>query len=194
MEKRESKENVDLISSPPKRNKREIKEPLLDENPDRFCIFPIKHHAVWEQYKKAEASFWTGNSTPFALFNVSSLVEEVDLSGDVRDWERLSHDEQHFIKYVLAFFAASDGIVIENLASRFLKEVQIPEVNPLNFEFAFRRSRLGRSIAFNWRLRISTLKCTVSCWRLIYVMVRRRINSSMQFRPSQPSRKRPNGH
>eukprot|EP00210_Caulerpa_lentillifera_P009031 g8619.t2 len=113
MEKRESKENVEFISSPSKRTKHETKEPLLDDNSERFCIFPIKYDSVWEFYKKAEASFWT--------------VEEVDLGGDVRDWERLSADEQHFIKHVLAFFATSDGIVIENLAARFLKEVQIPE-------------------------------------------------------------------
>jgi len=111
MEKRVEKENVD---SPSKRHRAsKVNEPLLDENPSRFCIFPIKYDSVWEFYKKAEASFWT--------------VEEVDLSADVKDWERLTPDEQHFIKHVLAFFAASDGIVIENLASRFLKEIQIPE-------------------------------------------------------------------
>lgn len=88
-------------------------EPLLQDNPDRFCMFPIKYHEVWEMYKKAEASFWT--------------AEEVDLTGDMKHWESLSDDEKHFIKHVLAFFAASDGIVIENLAVRFLKEVQIPE-------------------------------------------------------------------
>ncbi|KAH7282909.1 hypothetical protein KP509_35G052900 [Ceratopteris richardii] len=88
-------------------------EPLLIENPQRFCMFPIKYPAVWEMYKKAEASFWT--------------AEEVDLSSDQVHWETLTQDEKHFISHVLAFFAASDGIVLENLAVRFMKEVQIPE-------------------------------------------------------------------
>ncbi|KAI5061011.1 hypothetical protein GOP47_0023516 [Adiantum capillus-veneris] len=88
-------------------------EPLLVENPQRFCMFPIKYPAVWEMYKKAEASFWT--------------AEEVDLSTDQSHWESLHDDEKHFISHVLAFFAASDGIVLENLAVRFMKEIQIPE-------------------------------------------------------------------
>ncbi|CAD7695198.1 unnamed protein product [Ostreobium quekettii] len=88
-------------------------EPLLDENPDRFCMLPIRYQEVWEMYKKAEASFWT--------------AEEVDLSHDKTHWESLRENEKHFIKHVLAFFAASDGIVLENLAMRFLGEVQIPE-------------------------------------------------------------------
>lgn len=76
-------------------------EPLLRENPRRFVIFPIEYHDIWQMYKKAEASFWT--------------VEEVDLSKDLGDWEKLKPDEKHFISHVLAFFAASDGIVNENL-------------------------------------------------------------------------------
>jgi ribonucleoside-diphosphate reductase subunit M2 len=88
-------------------------EPLLRENPHRFVLFPIQHHRVWEMYKKAEASFWT--------------AEEVDLSQDASHWSSLTDDERHFIKHVLAFFAASDGIVAENLAGRFMKEVQIAE-------------------------------------------------------------------
>jgi len=88
-------------------------EPLLAENPQRFCMFPIKYPQIWEMYKKAEASFWT--------------AEEVDLSQDLPHWEGLSSDEKHFVSHVLAFFAASDGIVLENLAGRFMKEVQVPE-------------------------------------------------------------------
>jgi len=88
-------------------------EPLLAENPQRFCMFPIKYPEIWEMYKKAEASFWT--------------AEEVDLSEDTQHWEALTGDEKHFITHVLAFFAASDGIVLENLAGRFMKEVQVPE-------------------------------------------------------------------
>eukprot|EP00457_Paulinella_chromatophora_P006377 gb/GEZN01006395.1/.p1 GENE.gb/GEZN01006395.1/~~gb/GEZN01006395.1/.p1 ORF type:complete len:403 (-),score=87.33 gb/GEZN01006395.1/:459-1550(-) len=95
----------------PKTNKDE--EVLLKENADRFVLFPIQHRPIWEMYKKHEASFWT--------------AEEIDLSHDIKDWDSLSNDEQHFIKHVLAFFAASDGIVLENLAGRFIKEVQIPE-------------------------------------------------------------------
>lgn len=89
-------------------------EPILAENKSRFVLFPIKHPEVWQMYKKAEASFWT--------------AEEIDLSPDLADWEnKLNDDERHFIKHVLAFFAASDGIVNENLAEQFLKEVQIAE-------------------------------------------------------------------
>lgn len=91
-----------------------IAEPILEENKDRFVLFPITQRAIWEMYKKAEASFWT--------------AEEIDLSMDIRDWEeRLNNDEKHFIKHVLAFFAASDGIVNENLAVNFMSEVQYPE-------------------------------------------------------------------
>jgi ribonucleoside-diphosphate reductase beta chain len=88
-------------------------EPLLLENKKRFVLFPIQHPEIWKMYKQAEASFWT--------------AEEIDLAPDLKDWERLSSGEQHFIKHVLAFFAASDGIVNENLAERFLSEVQVPE-------------------------------------------------------------------
>ncbi|GER38910.1 ribonucleoside-diphosphate reductase small chain [Striga asiatica] len=88
-------------------------EPLLAPNPDRFCMFPIQYPQIWEMYKKAEASFWT--------------AEEVDLSGDLRHWSTLTDGERHFVKHVLAFFAASDGIVLENLAGRFMKEVQVSE-------------------------------------------------------------------
>ncbi|XP_028733529.1 ribonucleoside-diphosphate reductase subunit M2 isoform X2 [Peromyscus leucopus] len=88
-------------------------EPLLRENPHRFVIFPIKYHDIWQMYKKAEASFWT--------------AEEVDLSKDIQHWEALKPDERHFISHVLAFFAASDGIVNENLVERFSQEVQVTE-------------------------------------------------------------------
>jgi ribonucleoside-diphosphate reductase beta chain len=89
-------------------------EPILQENKDRFVLFPIKHKEIWEMYKKAEASFWT--------------AEEIDLEADLHHWEhKLTDDERHFIKHVLAFFAASDGIVNENLAINFMNEVQYPE-------------------------------------------------------------------
>jgi ribonucleoside-diphosphate reductase beta chain len=89
-------------------------EPILKENKDRFVMFPIQHSDIWEFYKKAEASFWT--------------AEEIDLGADLWDWEnKLNDDERHFIKHVLAFFAASDGIVNENLAENMLREVQYPE-------------------------------------------------------------------
>lgn len=89
-------------------------EPLLESNPLRFVLFPIEHVDVWEMYKKHEASFWT--------------AQEIDLSRDYDDWDNLNTNEKHFIKYVLSFFAASDGIVVENLCNRFLKEIEIPEV------------------------------------------------------------------
>jgi len=88
-------------------------EPLLKENANRFVLFPIQYDDIWRMYKKAEASFWT--------------AEEVDLSKDMKDWEGLQSDERHFISHVLAFFAASDGIVNENLVERFAQEVQVPE-------------------------------------------------------------------
>jgi len=92
---------------------RDADEPMLQDNEDRFCLFPIKEAEVWRMYKQAEASFWS--------------AEEIDLSYDYRDWVNLTENEQHFISHVLAFFAASDGIVLENLGLRFLKEVQMPE-------------------------------------------------------------------
>tara|TARA_Y100000385_G_scaffold123201_1_gene128093 strand:- start:2878 stop:3921 length:1044 start_codon:yes stop_codon:yes gene_type:complete len=92
----------------------EIEEPILKENPNRFVLFPIQHADIWKMYKKQEASIWT--------------AEELDLSPDLLDWEnKLNDDERFFIKHVLAFFAASDGIVNENLAENFLSEVQYTE-------------------------------------------------------------------
>tara|TARA_Y100001958_G_C21224551_1_gene549950 strand:+ start:921 stop:1895 length:975 start_codon:yes stop_codon:yes gene_type:complete len=88
-------------------------EPLLNENENRYVIFPIKHEPFWEMYKRAEANFWT--------------AEELDLSKDHNDWEKLNESEKHFIKHVLSFFAASDGIVNENLVERFSQEVKILE-------------------------------------------------------------------
>ena len=88
-------------------------EPILQENKDRFVLFPIKHHDIWDWYKKSEASFWT--------------AEEIDLSADFGHWENLNEGEKHFVKNVLAFFAASDGIVNENLAENFVSEVQYTE-------------------------------------------------------------------
>jgi len=91
-----------------------VEEPILKDNKDRFVIFPIKHDDIWKFYKKAEASFWT--------------AEEIDLQQDLSDWHnKLNDNERHFIKHVLAFFAASDGIVNENLAENFVSEVQYPE-------------------------------------------------------------------
>lgn len=91
----------------------EAEEPILKENKDRFVLFPIQHNDIWQFYKQAEASFWT--------------AEEIDLSQDQVDWENLNDGERHFISHVLAFFAASDGIVNENLAENFVSEVQYTE-------------------------------------------------------------------
>ncbi len=89
-------------------------EPILQENPNRFVIFPIQHHDLWEWYKKQQACIWT--------------AEEIDLHQDLTDWEAsLNSDERYFIKHILAFFAASDGIVNENLAENFVNEVQYSE-------------------------------------------------------------------
>lgn len=90
-----------------------VVEPILEENKNRFVLFPIKHDDIWEFYKMAEASFWT--------------AEEIDLSQDMKDWTGMTDGERHFISHVLAFFAASDGIVNENLAEHFVSEVQYTE-------------------------------------------------------------------
>jgi ribonucleoside-diphosphate reductase beta chain len=88
-------------------------EVLLRENKDRFVLLPIKYPEIWEMYKKTEASFWT--------------AEEIDLSDDQKHWDNLNDGERHFISHILAFFSASDGIVNENLAVNFMREVQLPE-------------------------------------------------------------------
>jgi len=90
-----------------------IPEPLLTENPNRYVMFPISDNEIWCHYKKMMDCFWR--------------AEEIDLSKDLQHWKTLNKDEQHFIKHVLAFFAGSDGIVLENLGQRFLSEVQLPE-------------------------------------------------------------------
>ena len=101
-------------------------EPLLSSASHRFALFPIEHREVWAMYKKQVASFWT--------------VEEVDLAADRKDFERMPPDEQHFIKHVLAFFAGSDSIVADNLATRFMKDVQIPEARAF---YAFQAAMEG---------------------------------------------------
>ena len=90
-----------------------ISEPLLVENPNRYVMFPIADADIWKSYKKQMDCFWR--------------AEEVDLSKDQKDWEKLTNNEKYFIKMILAFFAASDGIVLENLGMRFMSEVQMPE-------------------------------------------------------------------
>jgi len=91
----------------------EKEDPLLKENARRFVLLPIQYSGIFEMYKKHEASFWT--------------AEEIDLAADAKDWQGLTENEQHFVKHILAFFAASDGIVLENLATNFSTEIQIPE-------------------------------------------------------------------
>jgi ribonucleotide reductase beta subunit family protein with ferritin-like domain len=94
-------------------NKNNNTEYLLKENPSRFVIFPIKHNDMWEAFQKHRKAFW--------------VESEVDLTVDLKDWNLLNNNEKHFIKNVLAFFAASDGIIMENLGVRFIKDIQIPE-------------------------------------------------------------------
>jgi len=88
-------------------------EPILQPSNDRFCTFPVRYNDIWEMYKKAQASFW--------------VAEEVDLQEDLKDWVKLTNREQFFLSHILAFFATSDGIVMENLSTRFMNDVQIPE-------------------------------------------------------------------
>jgi len=95
-------------------NKYMIEEPILDKKNNRYVLFPIRYSKFWELYKKQQACFWT--------------AEEIQLSRDKIDWLKLNQNEQHFIKNILAFFAGSDGIVFENIDTRFLQEVQIPEI------------------------------------------------------------------
>jgi ribonucleotide reductase beta subunit family protein with ferritin-like domain len=92
-------------------------EPILDPINNRFVLFPIRHSHLWELYKKQQACFWT--------------AEEIQLTKDREDWEKLNTNEQHFIKNILAFFAGSDGIVFENLDMRFLQEIQVPELKAI---------------------------------------------------------------
>ena len=101
---------VALMSYPSSLDK---EEPLCIESKNRFVLFPIANKEIWSMYKKHVASFWT--------------AEEIDLHDDHKDWATLNPKEQHFIKYVLAFFAASDGIVLENLTSHFINDVKLPE-------------------------------------------------------------------
>jgi ribonucleoside-diphosphate reductase beta chain len=102
-----------VVVSPPEEAPPLLPEPLLQENADRFVIFPINHTDIWAKYKQHMSVFWT--------------PEEIDLSKDMKDWEKLTDNERHFIKNILGFFAGSDGIVMENLATRFTREVQWPE-------------------------------------------------------------------
>jgi hypothetical protein len=88
-------------------------EPLLQENPHQFFLFPIRHADIWQMNKKAQASFCT--------------AEEIDLTADIADWDRLTDNERHFISHVLAFFAASDGIVNKNLSNNFATKITAPE-------------------------------------------------------------------
>ncbi|KAK8092066.1 ribonucleotide reductase [Apiospora hydei] len=110
----ETTKEVGKVGVAPTIKPEEADEPILRENPSRFVLFPIKYHEIWQMYKKHEASFWT--------------AEEIDLSKDMHDWtNKLTDDERYFVSHILAFFAASDGIVNENLVERFSGEVQIPE-------------------------------------------------------------------
>ena len=109
-----TKQDLEIESVLPENTSVAHEEPILKDNPNRFVLFPIEHDDIWQMYKDQQASIWT--------------AEEIDLSPDLHDWEnKLNDDERFFIKHILAFFAASDGIVNENLAENFLSEVQYTE-------------------------------------------------------------------
>jgi len=108
-----------------------MSDPILTESLARFTTFPIRYHDLWSLYKKAVGSFWT--------------VEEIDLAGDLKDWDNLRPDEKHFIKTVLAFFSASDGIVMENIEINFSKQVQIPEARSFYSYQSFNESIHGET-------------------------------------------------
>ena len=113
-EKTTTKQELEIASVLPENTTVANDEPILKENPNRFVLFPIQHDDIWQFYKDQQASIWT--------------AEEIDLSPDLHDWEnKLNDDERYFIKHILAFFAASDGIVNENLAENFVSEVQYTE-------------------------------------------------------------------
>jgi ribonucleoside-diphosphate reductase beta chain len=112
-EKTKTKQELDIEAVLPANTTIANEEPILVDNPNRFVLFPIEHDDIWQMYKDQQASIWT--------------AEEIDLSQDMADWVKLSEDERYFVKHVLAFFAASDGIVNENLAENFLSEVQYTE-------------------------------------------------------------------
>ena len=105
--------SASAVAAPEEKEKPLLREPLLTESSDRFVVFPIQHADLWAKYKQHMAVFWT--------------PEEIDLSKDTAHWEKLTDQERHFIKHILGFFAGSDGIVMENLATRFMREVQWPE-------------------------------------------------------------------
>ena len=143
------------------KKKKEI-ENILKENKNRFVLFPIQHYDIWEFYKKAEASFWTS--------------EEIDLSQDLKDWNNLNEKEKHFISYTLAFFAASDGIVNENLTENFINEVQYTEAKFFyGFQIAIQyrktphptlniqnpRSKIYARINFDTRLNLFLFKASI---------------------------------
>jgi len=109
--------NADNKENTNNTNNTDNKEPILDPISNRFVLFPIREQLLWQLYKKQQACFWT--------------AEEIQLSKDREDWEKLNANEQHFIKNILAFFAGSDGIVFENLDMRFLKEIQVPELKAI---------------------------------------------------------------
>ena len=114
MSKVPRKQSIDVLALEEEEKQTPMQpEPLLTDNEDRFVIFPIKHDDLWKKYKNHIAVFWT--------------PEEIDLSKDMKDWEKLNDNERHFIKNILGFFAGSDGIVMENLATRFTREVQWSE-------------------------------------------------------------------
>ncbi|KAL6535334.1 hypothetical protein OROMI_026708 [Orobanche minor] len=137
----------------------EDEEPILMEQSQKFCMFPIKYPQLWEMYKKEEASFWT--------------AEEVDLSQDLQQWENLSPSEKHFISHVLPFFAASDGIVLENLAARFLNDIQIPDFCAI---FWLKKRGMMRGLTFSNELisRDEGLHCDFAC--LLYSLLRRQLD------------------
>uniref|UniRef100_A0A8C5FH14 Ribonucleotide reductase M2 b n=1 Tax=Gadus morhua TaxID=8049 RepID=A0A8C5FH14_GADMO len=130
-------------------NKDKEDEPLLRDNPRRFVIFPIQYPDIWKMYKQAQASFWT--------------VEEVDLSKDFAHWNKLKPDEKHFLSHILAFFAASDGIVNENLVQRFSQEVQIPEARSF-YGFQILIENVHSEMYTHCLNKLPTVECLAKLW------------------------------
>jgi ribonucleoside-diphosphate reductase subunit M2 len=112
-----------------------MNEPILSEDNNRLVLFPIEYPDVYAMYKKAIDCFWN--------------VNEIDLSHDLTDWNKLKEDEKYFIKMVLAFFAASDGLIIENLGARFMTEVKVAEIKAFyGFQIAMENIHSAKPILF----------------------------------------------
>ena len=144
-------------------------EPLLQINPNRFVLFPIHHDDIWKMYKQAKASFWT--------------AEEIDLTSDLQDWDNLSPNERHFVSHVLAFFAASNGIVNKNLSGNFATKVILPEARCFyGFQIAMENIHSKTySLLIDTYVKDQKEKMYLLCMIEMVLCVRRKANWALQW-------------